>query len=201
MRGVTRHGLAWKALLIGAVCGSWILPELCHAEDGTVVHTMRGGDTVWGVSARYGVDSRALEELNHLGDVRTLPVGLRLVLPAPPGHEEDSTVPVRQALAEALWALRRARFDEALEAADLGRGASDTVESSVQRTALRLQLELVSACAELAFRRREAALAHLVSALQLEPGLTLDVSTTSPKLLSLIEEAQGAAQSSGEGWR
>ncbi len=187
----------WKALLVGTAC-AWGLPELCQADDGTVVHTMRRGDTVWGISSRHGVDARALENLNHLGDVHTLPVGLRLVLPAPPGGAEDSSIPVRQALAEALWALRRARFEEALEAADLGRGASDALESSVQRTALGAQLDLVSASVELAFGRHEAALAHLVSALQLEPRLALDASTISPKILSLLEEARQTAQKPGE---
>ena len=189
----------WKALLVGTAC-AWGLPELCQADDGTVVHTMRRGDTVWGISSRHGVDARALENLNHLGDVRTLPVGLRLVLPAPPGRAEVSN-PARRALAEALWALRRAHFEEALEAADLGRRASDTLESSVQRTALSVQLDLVSASAELAFGRREAALARLLSALRLEPRLELEVSTNSPKIRGLLEEAHEAAQKPGEGSR
>jgi LysM repeat protein len=193
MREVKRIGLAWKALLVGIAC-SWGLPELCQADDGTVVHTMRRGDTIWGISSRHGIDAQALEELNHLGDLRTLPVGLRVVLPAPPGNTQESSAPVRQALAEGLWALRRARFEEALEAADLGREINDSLEPSVQRTALGVQLELLSAQAELAFGRHEAALTHLVSALRLEPGLSLDVSTSSPKLLNLLEEAQDAAQ-------
>jgi hypothetical protein len=50
----------------------------------------------------------------------------------------------------------------------------------------------VSASAELAFGRREAALAHLTSALRLDPGLTLDASTTSPKVLDLLAEAREA---------
>jgi LysM repeat protein len=197
MREVKKLGLAWKALLIGTVC-SWGLPKPCRADDGTVVHTMRRGDTVWKVSSRHGLDARALESLNHLDDVRALPVGLRLVLPAPPGSAGDSSIPARQALAEALWALRGARFEKALEAADLGRGLSDTLEPSAPRTALRTQLDLVSASAELAFGRREAALAYLVSALRLEPRLALDASTTSPKILSLLEEARVAVQEPGE---
>ncbi len=184
-------GLVWKALLVGTVC-SWGLPEISQADDGTVVYTMRRGDTVWAISSRHRIDARALETLNHLGDVRTLPVGLRLVLPAPSERAQDSSGSVRQALAEGLWALRRARFEEALEAADLGRRALDTLASSVQRSALGAQLDLVSASAELAFGRREAALAHLLSALRLEPGLTLDASTISPKILSLLAEAREA---------
>jgi LysM repeat protein len=198
MREVKRLGPAWKALLIGTAC-SWGLPQICQAEDGTVVHTLRRGDTVWEISSRHGVDPRAIEHLNHLGDVRTLPVGLRLVLPAPPGSAEDSSTPARQALAEALWALRRARFEEALEAAELGRSANDTLEPSVRHAALGAQLDLTSASAELAFGRREAALAHLVSALRLEPRLALDVATTSPKILSLLEEARENAQQAGGG--
>jgi LysM repeat protein len=158
---------------------------------------MRRGDTVWGVSSRHGVDPAALERLNHLSDLRTLPVGLRLVLPARGESADDPLRSVRRSLAEALWTLRQARFEEALEAAALGRRAREGLPTDAESSALGAQLDLVSANAELAFGRREAALEHLASALRLEPGLTLDASTTSPKVLDLLAEAREGLREHG----
>lgn len=198
MRGLKGPALARNALLVATAC-AWALQAPAQADDASVVHALRRGDTVWGVSRRHGVDARALEALNHLADVRTLPVGLRLVLPARSDRAENPSAPARQALAEALWTLRRARFEEALQAAERGRRACEDLEPPLQRSGLTAQLDLVSASAEIAFGRRDAALAHLVSALRLDPTLQLDASTISPKVLSLLEEARQVPPERGEG--
>lgn len=53
-------------------------------EGGTII--VQPGDTLYGVSRRYGLDREAVAELNFLEEPYTLRVGQRLLLPVPRSH-------------------------------------------------------------------------------------------------------------------
>lgn len=50
---------------------------------GTVIHTVRGGETVYSLARRYGVDASLVMGANRLRDPRALKSGMRLRIPAP----------------------------------------------------------------------------------------------------------------------
>lgn len=45
------------------------------------IHVVEGGDTLWGLSRRYGVTVRELEEANQLADPGRLAIGQKLIIP------------------------------------------------------------------------------------------------------------------------
>lgn len=45
------------------------------------VHTVKQGDTLWGISRRYGVTVQSIEKANNLADPGRLAVGQRLTIP------------------------------------------------------------------------------------------------------------------------
>lgn len=189
-------GLRWPAarggaILLACAVSSALLAAHGRAQGRPVVHALRPGDTVWAISARHRVDPLTLEQLNHLEDVHRLPVGLRLVIPKVEATAAEQAA--QQALADALWALRQARFEEALETAGRGRSVGPELDP-----ALAAELDLVSASAEVAFGRREEALAYMRAALRAVPALSLEPSTTSPKIVRLLAEARTAPSSRPE---
>jgi hypothetical protein len=178
MRRLTRAGPALAAALLAAAAA---------AGDGTGrVHTLRPGESVWRLTRRYGSDSDAVVAANRIDDAHRLPVGLRLLIPPrSPLGEADL------ALGLALAELRRARFDEAREAATRARdalaheAAPDGVRSA--------EVELVAATVELAYGREDSARTRLGQALRAHPGLRLDPDTAPPRLLRLLDQARSAA--------
>jgi membrane-bound lytic murein transglycosylase D len=52
-----------------------------------LVHTVRKGETLGGISSRYGVTASVLQETNHLTSTRRLKVGSQLVIPVPRGSD------------------------------------------------------------------------------------------------------------------
>ena len=88
--------------------------------------------------------------------------------------------------------VRRARFDEALRSAALLRSAVSKLPSSESRVQLLVETEVLAATAELALGRQQQAEASLGRALDAYPGLELDASTTSPKVLRALDAARQA---------
>jgi murein DD-endopeptidase MepM/ murein hydrolase activator NlpD len=65
-------------------------PQRVESEHG-LRHVVRGGDTLWSIARRHGVEVQALVQANHLGERRRLRVGERLVIPVnivPPDRQE-----------------------------------------------------------------------------------------------------------------
>jgi murein DD-endopeptidase MepM/ murein hydrolase activator NlpD len=53
-----------------------------RASRAPVVHTVAPGETLWRISKRYGTTVEAIMALNGIDDVRSVPTGARLVVPA-----------------------------------------------------------------------------------------------------------------------
>ncbi|MCY3658022.1 MAG: LysM peptidoglycan-binding domain-containing protein [Caldilineaceae bacterium] len=99
-------------------------------------HRVEAGDTLIGIAARYGVTVEDLQELNEIGDPRSLQIGQELEIPALHVSEEDAN-PVR-----ARHELRRVAV--AVDGLDIawamGEVANlDTVPVEQIRVAARLQ--------------------------------------------------------------
>jgi hypothetical protein len=86
-------------------------------------------------------------------------------------------------LAQAEQMIRAARFDDAL-------GAIERLRPDAARPTERARLELLAATAQVAFGDEAAARASLERALRADPGLALDESATSPKLLRVLDDAR-----------
>ncbi len=89
--------------------------------------------------------------------------------------------------------VRAARFDEALATAPTVRSRLSRAPAGRARAELISQAEVLTATAELAVGRGEAAQASLRRALAADPELALDPTTTSPKVLRALESARGGA--------
>lgn len=88
--------------------------------------------------------------------------------------------------------VSRARFAEALGEAETLRSAVEDLPGGSSRAQLLVEVEVLAATAELALGREAAAEASLGRALDAYPGLELDASTTSPKVLRALESARAA---------
>ena len=88
-------------------------PVLAAAEPppadrtGTVIHVLRGGETVYSLARRYGVDSDLILHANHVKSARDLKAGARLRIPAPASAmvaraEEPAPAPAQQMASEAV---------------------------------------------------------------------------------------------------
>ena len=97
-----RLALAGLAVLIATGCGSSSGPSPDSAERGRrelppvtrpepstrarpaepTVHTVAPGETLWRISKRYGTTVEAIKALNGIDDVRSVPTGARLLVPA-----------------------------------------------------------------------------------------------------------------------
>jgi murein DD-endopeptidase MepM/ murein hydrolase activator NlpD len=58
-------------------------PEPAGAKRPPVIHTVAPGETLWRISKRYGTTVEAIMALNGIDDVRSVPTGARLTVPAP----------------------------------------------------------------------------------------------------------------------
>lgn len=75
-RRLTRFGvLLVVVLLFSAV----VVPTA--AADGTIVHVVRSGETLYGIANRYGVNMYRLAEVNRLTNLNAIYVGQRLIIP------------------------------------------------------------------------------------------------------------------------
>lgn len=77
MMYLNRRQFTKRALLAGVACVSWANPLLAAAVS---VHVVRPGDTLSGISQRYGTGTTALRQVNNLsGDL--IRVGQKLTIP------------------------------------------------------------------------------------------------------------------------
>jgi len=86
--------------------------------------------------------------------------------------------------------VRGARFEEALSDTEEARGLLGGLGGGADVARRRARVEVLSATAEVALGRSDAARASFERALGAEPGLTLDRSQASPKVLRVFEEAR-----------
>jgi hypothetical protein len=114
---------------------------------------------------------------------------IRVVVARIPPPRADAA----EQIAGAEKALREARFELAVAWVEQGRSLLGEQGPAAQRA----KLGVLAATAEIALGREEAARQSLARALDAEPGLRLDPTRHSPKLVALLEEVRGG----GEGAR
>jgi hypothetical protein len=124
-------------------------------------------------------------------------------LDTPLGVATDATSATRQATSEselrelrgAVGAfeqkVRSAQFEQALATAPALRARLERAPAGGTRTSLIAQAEVLTATAELALGRSDAADASLRRALAADPALALDAATTAPKVLRALAAARG----------
>lgn len=104
--------------------------------------------------------------------------------PRPKRIVEKPVAPsVAKPLERAESLIRSARFDDAL-------GEIERVRPDAVRPDERVRLEVLAATAQVAFGDETAARASIGRALRADPKLALDESSTSPKLLRVLDDAR-----------
>lgn len=98
---------------------------------------------------------------------------------------------LRRAVAAVQSDVRAARFDAALASSAALRPQLAAAPRGSTRRGLIVETEVLAATAELALGRENEAVASLRRALTAEPGLELDPSRTSPKVVRALEAARG----------
>jgi hypothetical protein len=93
-------------------------------------------------------------------------------------------------LAEIDTLLASAHFHSVVSVAKLTRQLLSAREGQPELSTRRARLEVMTATAQVALGRRGVAQRSMMRALQAEPALSLDESTTSPKVLELLREAR-----------
>jgi tetratricopeptide (TPR) repeat protein len=93
--------------------------------------------------------------------------------------------------------LHEARFEEALAALDRARRGLAPAPAQRRVTALRAQIEVATATAQVALGRDDAARESFSRALAAQPDLQLDPKTTSPKVLGLFQALHTASSKPG----
>ena len=86
--------LAW--LVVSAAAAVSLLPHRAAAQDrsgASSEYVVRSGDTLYGISRRFGTSVNALIQANGLAS-ENIRVGQRLVIPAPPPPADSVVVPV-----------------------------------------------------------------------------------------------------------
>lgn len=96
------------------------------------------------------------------------------------------------ALGEAEQRLRKADFESALAAATRLRGEIGTRRAAPGAAARRARAEVVAATAEIALGREDSARRSFERALAADPSLTLDASTTPPKVRRVFDAVRAA---------
>ncbi len=74
-----------------------------------IVHTVRRGETLGGIAARYGVTSGILQETNRLKSTRVLSVGSTLVIPVPKGSDRHAALVAASSASEPARTISRTR--------------------------------------------------------------------------------------------
>jgi tetratricopeptide (TPR) repeat protein len=115
---------------------------------------------------------------------------LRLAL----ARSAEASAESRDGLLDAAEAeLREARFEGALELMEEARRMLATSRGDARVAQRAARLETAHAVAQVALGQTDAAVTSFERALRADPGLKLDASTSSPKLLRAFEAAKAAA--------
>ena len=203
-----------------AVCAVTFLPLLYIAVPRAwaqeLEYQVRAGDTLYSIGQKYGLPYQLIAELNGVTEPRSLEIGRRLRIPAPRGSPALVAPPAEpleiltpteriepQAAPPVHHPQLEARLAEAWDqfyAADF-EGTLDTVADLRVRleliapddAELRARVALLTGIATVAFGNDAEAATHFERALSLDPTLTLDPNTTSPKILTLFETTRTGA--------
>lgn len=123
------------------------------------------------------------------------------IAPLPPAPERDDVeslvATARRRLDGARQLLHQARFEDALAGLDRARKGLATAPDAPRIGALRAQIDVLAATANVALGRDDAARASFAQALAAQPDLKLDPKTTSPKVFALFQQMRGSAGAAG----
>jgi hypothetical protein len=114
----------------------------------------------------------------------------------PPLHAHDWS-PIDAKLGEAAALVQNARFEQALLTADQIRPTLASTEGAPGGGIRRAQLEVLSATAQIALGRHQAARESFVRALAADPELQLDAGTTSPKIRQVFDSVRDESGNPG----
>jgi murein DD-endopeptidase MepM/ murein hydrolase activator NlpD len=179
-------------------------------------YVVQPGDTLYSIARWQHTSVEELASANALADPDRLQVGQHLVMPPgakptaarpihhsprhaasatpEPAPEEAALLSVDCAILDTDESLRNARFEEALVDARKARSLLRALDSQPGVAQRRAQVETLSAMAEVALGRDDAARASFARALEADPLLALDPDTVSPKILRVFEEARAGPE-------
>jgi LysM repeat protein len=160
-------------------------PTLDEDARRTVWHTVRPGDTVTGLAARYHAWTDELIEVNHLGPAAAITVGQRLRIPvvvaALPRNREHATRPGRDGSGGS--------GGPAPESRATGDPSHAQVRRIIERTANRYgvdpQLALAISWQEAGWQQHHVSSAHAIGAMQVLPSTGRWISTVLGRPLAL----------------
>lgn len=207
-----RRGLS-RSIALAALAGAlaWSPPALAFEAGAEargappkdfVYHTVERGETIWEIANRYGSSVARVIRENEIEDPGKIWVGTRLRIPFPSGADpslraegkvgaEDPELTATATLLDRCEAeLRSAHFEQALASAGEVRGRIDARDDPADNPD-RVRLEIASATAYVALGQNDAALESFERALVADPGLELDLTHTSPKVLAVFRAARG----------
>jgi hypothetical protein len=136
--------------------------------------------------------SRELARPEHLRTTEvaeTPPVSSRPGLRVPDWSPIDAKIEAAEAL------VQGARFRQALETANQIRPTLASIEDAPGASLRRTQIEVLSATAQIALGRHQAAHESFERALAADPKLELDAGSTSPKIRRVFETVRGESGS------
>lgn len=168
-----------------------VVPESRHR-----MVVLQPGDTLWRVAKRNGVSVASLQRLNRISDPTKASAGMRLRLPGSVAVPGTQLVEVDALMASADTAIRAAEFERAGETVGRAKRLVDRMASEPGGdrmsavSARRARVEVAAATIAVAYGEHGDAVAHLGRALRAEPGLEMDLQTTSPKLLRALRTAR-----------
>lgn len=123
---------------------------------------------------------------------------IALLPPAPERDDVEALVAAAQRrLDGARQLLHQARFEDALAGLDRARKGLATAPNDPRIGALRAQVDVLAATANVALGRDDAARASFARALAAQPDLKLDPKTTSPKVFGLFQQMRSNAGTAG----
>jgi membrane-bound lytic murein transglycosylase D len=93
-----------------------------------VIHTVRSGETLGGISHRYGISTSLIMEMNKIRSARSLSIGKALVIPIPKGSAQYSALRQRMADSDESSAPRRRTIDRSKVARALAASRQTPVE-------------------------------------------------------------------------
>jgi len=155
-------------------------------------YVVQPGDTLYSIARWQGTSVEELASANALTDPDRLQVGQELVMP--PGAQPTATRPSHHLPRRTDESLRNARFEEALVDARKARSLLRALDSQPGVAQRRARVETLSAMAEVALGRDDAARASFARALEADPLLALDADAVSPKILRVFEEARAGPE-------